>query len=141
MEKINLQSSIDNTKKCPVAVTITVFGHKLPLLVVFKGKKSGKVAKKELHMYKKGPVYVSQDNTWMDMDVMLLWVDQVLKPYAQTAPSNVQPILYLDSYCCHMLRDVVIEIQKVIEVQHIPSGCASVCQPADVEFNKPKNHI
>jgi len=42
-----------------------------------------------------------------------------------------------------MLTYVVTEIQKlVIEVQHIPGGCTSHCQPVDVGFNKPfKNHI
>ncbi len=88
-------------------------------------------------MYKKGPVYDCQDNAWMDRDVMLLWVNQVLKPFTKTAPLNVQPILYLDSYCCHMLRGVVSEIQKLgIEVQHIPGECTSFCQPVDVGFNK-----
>ncbi len=104
---INVWGSTDDTKRCTVAVTITASGHKLPLLVVCKGKTTGKIAKKELHKYEKGPVYVSQDNAWMDRDVMLLWVNQVLKPYAQMAPLHVRPIFYLDSYCCHMLRDVV----------------------------------
>ncbi len=126
-----------------MTVTITASGHKFPLLVVFKGKTLGKIAKKELHMYEKGPVYVCQDKAWMDMDVMLLWVNQVLKPQAQTAPLNVRPNLYLDSYYCHMLRDVVSEIQKLgVEVQHIQGGCTSFCQPVDVGFNKPfKNCI
>ena len=31
-----------------------------------------------------------------------MWVDMVLKPYVNTAPEDVVPILFLDSYHCHM---------------------------------------
>ncbi len=134
---INLQSSTDDTRRCTVAVTLTASGHKLPLLIIFKGKRTGKIATKELKTYKEGPVYVCQVNDWMDCEVMLLWVEQVLKPYSPTAPSNIRPILYLDSYRCHMLTDVVTEIQKLgVVVQHIPGGCTSYCQPVDVGFKK-----
>ena len=43
---ITLHSSIDDTRRCTVAVTITASGLKLPLLVVFKRKMSAKIAKK-----------------------------------------------------------------------------------------------
>ncbi len=72
-----------------MAVTLTASGHKLLLLIIFKGKRTGKIATKKLKTYKEGPVYVCQDNAWMDHEVMLLWVEQVLKPYSQTAPSNI----------------------------------------------------
>ncbi len=73
------------------------------------------IAKKELHMFKKRPVYnVCQDNAWMKRDEKLLWANQVSKLYVQTASSNVWPILYLDSYCCHILRDVVSKIQNLV---------------------------
>ncbi len=83
-------------------------------------------------------MYVCQDYTWMDSEVMFLWVEQVSKPYSQAASSYVKSILYMDSYCCHMPRDMVTEVQKLgIETQHIPGGCTSCCQSVDVGFNKP----
>ena len=59
-----------------------------------------------------------------------MWVDMVLKPYVDTAPEDVVPILFLDSYCCHMMN-------LVVQVKHIPGGCTSLCQPVDIGINKP----
>ncbi len=93
---ISLQTSTDNMRRCTVAVTLTASGHKLSLLVIF----TGKMATKKLKTYKEGPVYVCQEHAWMDQEVMFAWVEQVLMPYSQAAPSYVQPIIYLDSYSC-----------------------------------------
>ena len=46
-------------------------------------------------MYPQGIIYACQDNAWMDERVMLMWVDMVLKPYVDTAPEDVVPILFL----------------------------------------------
>ena len=74
----------------------------------------------------------------MDEAVMVAWVDDVLAPYVATAPDHVIPILILDSYRCHMMGSVVQRIKELgVEVQHIPGGCTSLCQPVDVGFNKP----
>ena len=64
-------------------------------------------------MYPQGMIYACQDNAWMDERVMLMWVDMVLKPYANTAPEDVVPILFLDSYCSHMMNSVVNAIQDL----------------------------
>ena len=69
---------------------------------------------------------------------MVAWVNEVLAPYVATAPEHVVPLLILDSYRCHMMGSVVQRIQELgVEVQHIPGGCTSLCQPVDVGFNKP----
>ena len=55
---------------------------------------------------------------------MLLWVEKVLKPYIESAPEGIVPLLLLDSYCCHVMASVVNEIQDLgVEVEHIPSSC------------------
>ena len=36
-----------------------------------------------------------------------MWVDMVLKPYVDTAPDDMVPILFLDWYHCHMMNSVV----------------------------------
>jgi hypothetical protein len=86
---------------------------------------------------------VRQPNAWMDQEVMIIWVDQVLCPYIETAPAGVLPNLLLDSYRCHMMASVVGMIQDLgVEVEHIPGGCTSLCQPVDIGVNKPfKNQI
>ena len=89
-------------------------------------------------MYPQGMIYVCQDNAWMDERVMLMWVEMVLEPYVDTAPDNVVPILFLDSYCCHMMNLVVNVMQDLgVEVEHFPGGCTSLCQPVDIGINKP----
>jgi DDE superfamily endonuclease len=88
-------------------------------------------------------IYSCQPNAWMDDEVMLLWVDTVLSPYVAAAPDDVLPILLLDSYRCHMMASVVTRNQELgIEVENIPGGCTSLCQPVDIGINKPfKNRI
>ena len=67
-----------------------------------------------------------------------MWVDMVLKQYVDTAPEDVVPILVLDSYHCHMMNSVVNAIQDLgVQVEHIPGGCTSLCQPVDIGINKP----
>ena len=76
-------------------------------------------------MYPEGMIYACQDNAWMDERVMLMWVNMALKPYVDTAPEKVVPLLFLplshDEFGC----------------QHIPGGCTSLCQPIDIGINKP----
>ena len=86
----------------------------------------------------RGPLYACQSNAWMDELVMLIWIDIILKPYLLTAPENIVPIIFLDSYRCHMMGSVVRTIEELgCEVMHIPGGCTCVLQPVDVGFNKP----
>jgi hypothetical protein len=75
----------------------------------------------------------------MDKGVMLVWVDNIVWPFIETAPDDVIPLLILDSYQCHMMGLVVQKIQElgVEEVKHIPEECTSLCQPIDIGFNKP----
>ena len=74
-------------------------GTVLPLVVVvFKGKANGRIAKKEFSTFLTSHHYHCQDAAWMDETVMLAWVDQVLRPYVDTAPEDIIPILIIDSY-------------------------------------------
>ncbi len=74
----------------------------------------------------------------MDETVMLDWIDLILVPYVAEAPAGIVPVLFLDSYCAHMMKSVVARIQALgVDVFHIPGGCTGLCQPVDVGFNKP----
>jgi hypothetical protein len=135
---IHIRTSTNNTKCATVVVTIVGDGTVLPLVVVFKGKVNGRIAKKESAAFPTSHHYHCQDAAWMDETVMLAWVDQVLQPHVKTAPEEIVPILILDSYRCHMMALVVQKIQELgVEVKHIPGGCTSLCQPVNVGFNKP----
>jgi hypothetical protein len=135
---IHICTSTNDTKRVTMAVTITVDGTLLPSTLVFKGKPDGRISKKEFSTYPKTHFYKCQEAAWMDEEVMIAWVNEVLAPYVATAPDHVVPILILDMYRCHIMPSVVQMIHELgMEVQHIPGGCTSLCQPVDVGFNKP----
>ncbi len=137
---IHICTSMNNTKRVTVAVTITADGMLLPLTLVFKGKLNGRITSKELPSghYPTNHFYKCQEAAWMDEQVMITWVNKVLAPYIAMAPDHVVPLLILDMCQCHMMASVVQMIQELgVEVQHIPGGCTSLCQPVDVAFNKP----
>ncbi len=122
-----------------MAVTNTVEGTLLPSTLVFKGTLNGRIATKEFRSgnYLTTHFYKCQEAAWMDKQVMIAWVNNVLAPYVATAPDHVLPILILDICRCHMMALVVQMIQELgVEVKHIPGGCTSLCQPVDVGFNK-----
>ena len=79
----------------------------------------------------------------MDEAVMLSWVDKVLKPYIQSAPAGIHPIILLDQYLCHMMEYVVNKIQYLgCAVEHIPGGFTGLARHVDVGIGKPfKNRV
>ena len=81
-----------HTKRETVVVTIAGDGTVLPSVVVFKGKTNGRIAKKVQNVPNIPSLhYHCQDAVWMDETVMLVWVDQVLRPYVGTAPEDIVP--------------------------------------------------
>ena len=135
---VHVRKFTSDTKHATLALTVTASGKALIPLIVFKGKSNGQIVTCEFPMYPEGLEYACQDNAWMDERVMLLWVEKVLKPYVEAAPDRIIPILFLDSYRCHMMSSVVDSIQALgVEVEHIPGGCTYLCQPVDVGVNKP----
>lgn len=74
----------------------------------------------------------------MDERLMLDWVDNVLKPWAATAPEHIRPFILLDSYRCHLTHAVMVAMDECgVDYFHIPGGCTGLCQPVDVGINKP----
>ena len=135
---VHVRKSTNDTKRATFAMTVTASGHVLTPLIVFKGKPDGRIARREFPTYPAEMLYACQENAWMDEKVMLMWVDRILQPYIMTAPDDVVPILFLDSYRCHMMASVVAAIEDLgVEVEHIPGGCTGLCQPVDIGVNKP----
>ncbi len=95
---IHVRMSTNNNKRATVAVLITADGTVLPLMVIFKGKPNGRIAKMEFATYPAPHHYCCQENAWMDKEVMLAWVDDILQPYTETALDDVISLFTLDSY-------------------------------------------
>ena len=99
---IHIRTSTNDTKRVTIGVTIMADGTVLPSTLVFKMKPGGRIAKKEFSTYPNTHFYKCQEAAWMDKEVMIAWVNEVLAPYVATAPDHVVPILILDMYRCHM---------------------------------------
>jgi hypothetical protein len=78
-QTIHVRMSTNNNKQATVAVTITADGLVLPLMVIFKGKANGRIARTEFGTYLAPHRHHCQDNAWMDKVVMLAWVDDILR--------------------------------------------------------------
>ena len=73
----------------------------------------------------------------MNERVMIEWVENILKPFIETAPENVAPLLVLDPFRWHMMTLVVKNIQQLgVEVEQIPDGCTSLSQLVDIGITK-----
>ncbi len=81
-----------------MAVTITGDGMVLPSMIIFKGRHGGRIARLEFATYPAGHHCCCQEAAWMDEQVMLTWVEEVLAPYAAMALEDIVPLLILDSY-------------------------------------------
>jgi hypothetical protein len=79
----------------------------------------------------------------MSGPMMLLWIEKVLKPYINMAPTGIFPLLFLDSYQVHKMSSMNATINDLcMEVIIIPPGCTGLTQPVNFSFNKPfKNHV
>lgn len=79
----------------------------------------------------------------MDQCVMLMWIDNVLKPWAKKCPANIVPYLLFDSYKVHITKVTQRAIENLeIEVDTIPGGCTGLARPINVGIGKLlKNHV
>ena len=92
-------------------------------MLIFKGTVNGRIVKRDMPGWDNTFLYACQLNAWMDERCMLLWVELCLKPHVATIPMGIIPIIFLDSYRCHMMASVVDAIQELgVEVEHIPGG-------------------
>ena len=136
-KSVHILTSRNDTKRATLAVFVFADRSNLPPILIFKGTQNGQIAKKELSNFPPGCKYFCQENGWMDERVMIEWIENIFKPFIETALENVVPLPVLDSYQCDMMTSVVETIQQLgVEVEHIPGGCTSLCQPVDVGINK-----
>jgi hypothetical protein len=104
---IYIQKSMNDTKRVTCALAVTASGRVLTPMLVLKGVSGGRIEKREFTSFPNNVIYACQGNAWMDESAMILWVDKILKPYVETAPDGIVPVLFLDSYHCHMMASVV----------------------------------
>jgi hypothetical protein len=77
---IHTHTSTNNRKWATMTVMIAGDGMLLPSMIIFKGKHDGRIAQTEFATYPAAHHYHCQDAAWMDKQVMLTWVEEVLAP-------------------------------------------------------------
>ena len=134
------RKSTGDTRRVTFMATITASGKKLQPMLVFKGTSSerGGRIKREFPTYPNDMLYATQQKAWADEEIMRLWVKKVLRPYVETAPKHVVPLLILDVHTAHKTEDVRNDIYSLgVEIEYIPGGCTCLVQPVDVGIGKP----
>jgi hypothetical protein len=120
---VNGQTSSSSTLRVTVAVTITASGEFLKPLIIFKGKPGARIERREFRTFDASNLYTCQERAWLDERVTKMWIRLVLRPYVETAPAEIQPVLLLDSYRCHMMATIVQDIDDSgVKIISIPGG-------------------
>ena len=81
-------------------------------------------------------VFACQEKACVDESVMLLWVENIPKPFTESAPINVV-FLVSHPFCFHVMTSVVETIHDfVLGLEHISGGCTNLSKPLDVGRQK-----
>jgi len=136
-----------SSSRCTVMLGGSIDGRKLPPFVIFNGKRVATapiyqaIQNPEKNGYHPALRYNVQRKAWMDEDLMLYWIDQVWKPYANSIPGPT--LLLLDMFQAHLTTHVQWSLAQCgTTVEFIPGGYTSKLQAMDVGINKPfKDHM
>ncbi len=95
---IHVRSSMADTMRVTLSVTVNASGKMLQPMLIFKEKTNGCITNHEFGMYPDRGHYGCQNTVWMDKEMMHKWIDLVLVPWRQTTMPGVVPLLILDAY-------------------------------------------
>ena len=127
----DVRVNITSGEKKPFTAVLTVMaaGQYLPTMCVFKGKREPKDV-----ALPKGWVLQMKDLAWVNEEVMLRCVREILRPYTQRRPA----LLVMDSFSAHISSKVKAELAKInTHLAIILGGCTSKAQHLEVTLNKP----
>ena len=98
-------------------------------MIVYPAIPGGVIKCREVSTHPTGMHYTMQKKEWMN---------NVLAPYVVTPPSDVIPLLLLDSFKVYLKGTITNAIHALsIEIKFIPARCTGLIQPINVQFNKP----
>jgi len=76
-----------------------------------------------------------QHKAWMDSELFLVWIEEVLKPYCK---NFTRTLLIMDMFGGHKKKKIMDRLAALhVDVCFIPSGLTYKLQPLDVYLNKP----
>ena len=115
-------------KHFTTVLAVNAAGEYLPTMCIFKGKRQPK----DLRI-PRGWVICMNDKAWMNEEVMIGWINEILRPYTQRCPC----LLVLDSFSARATANVRAQLTRInVYPAVIPGGCTSKAQPLDVALNK-----
>lgn len=119
---------------CVLAVTST--GEKLPPLIIFKGSRTGRIARKlaaKDGMPNEG-VYACNEKHWMTTKEMHTWIQKVLLPFV----AGRKFLLIMDKFSVHQEQSVKDYLNTILNsrILFIPAGLTSLAQPLDLTVNR-----
>ncbi|RHY83178.1 hypothetical protein DYB35_008734 [Aphanomyces astaci] len=129
-----VSSGEKHSLRMTVALTVRADGTKMPLLFVVRGQPGGQIATNELPTYPAGHVYAVQPKAWMDNDVWLQYLRDLLLPCIE-APS----VILVDNFESHVSDESYDIVQDELSslLVPMPPNATSVCQPLDVGVMAP----
>ena len=132
---VRISASGGSKRGFTVALTALASGRKLPAYVVFK-EPTGRIPPRvfaDLHI--PGNIRLTcTKNGWMTTEKMTDWAKRVWRENQD----DVRRLLVLDQAPIHKTaatRNAISETDT--DLVFIPAGCTSLCQPADVSWNRP----
>jgi DDE superfamily endonuclease len=141
---VHIRKSTCDTKRVTFAMTMTASGKVLKPVIILKGFETAELSNVNFRIMRMA-TWCTSANALLGWMKLPCWSGLILC-FSHTLNRHhleLMPILFLDSYRCHMMAGVVTRIQNLgVEVVHIPGGCTSLCQPVDIGVNKPfKNRL
>ena len=137
--------TIHNTgsnQHCTVLLAVTMDGHKLPPLIIYKGQPNSQIVHEFVgsavvqNGYPAGQVYTVQQKGWVDSRVFSIWINSVWSPFCTGVGDSTY--LIMDEFLVHRTLDSVRAIQEFgSEVDFIPGGYTGALQVLDKGVNKP----
>lgn len=116
-------------------------GGRLPAYVIYQGSKNGKVKKTDCSKLNKidpdAAFFSTQPNNWMDVGMMLEWIEIIVKPYLQERQFK-KSVMLLDSMQAHKMTVIRQSLAAMnCHLMILPSGQTSAIQVLDVGVNGP----
>lgn len=134
---INMKTT-GNTQRCTVILTCSKSGIKLKPYIIFKASAAdGKVAK-EVSKFPDSVICNVQSNAWVDEDILIDYVNRVLKPYLATTN---QAYLIMDECTAHKTKRFRRCLEdNNLDYEYILPGYTPKLQVLDVGVNGPFKH-
>jgi hypothetical protein len=122
--------------RATVCLGATMSGVKLKPHVVFKGVRTGRIAR-EVQSFPATATYGVNQNAWMAEEDVLSYINTTIRNHVSTN-QNGRSLVILDECTSHKTDSVKDAfLQMNCDFIHIPGGQTSILQPMDVSVNKP----